>query len=157
MQPIVCVCSACARLAKLLSNAPVTVHEMHTQAQVMFFGWGALCTSSVRRSNTPTENLHIQPTMSTNSMSILDLHSHNISMPFVWHQWHVTQVWLKDILFVYCYESVCAWLFSTYALHYQQAISIVSWVLIFFFLLLMNKWDFTQLTSLLLSSNFLCA
>lgn len=37
MQPIVCVCSACARLAQLLSNAPVTVHEIHTQAQVVFF------------------------------------------------------------------------------------------------------------------------
>uniref|UniRef100_A0A8C1JDJ0 Phospholipid-transporting ATPase n=1 Tax=Cyprinus carpio TaxID=7962 RepID=A0A8C1JDJ0_CYPCA len=49
MEPIVCVCSACARLAQLLSNAPVTVHEIHTQAQVL--------------SNTPTENLLIQPTI----------------------------------------------------------------------------------------------
>lgn len=106
MQPIVCVCSACARLAQILSNAPVTVHEIHTQAQVVFFGWGALCASSVRRSNTPTENLLIQPTISTSSMSILDVRSQNISMPFVLHQWHVTQVWLKDIFVIYGYESV---------------------------------------------------
>ncbi len=78
--------------------------------------------------------------MSTSWMSILALHSHNISMPFVLHQWHVTQVYLKYILVIYCYESVCvcAWLFSIYVLHYQQRISIVSWVLIFFCLLMTN-------------------
>lgn len=37
---------------------------------------------------------------------------------------------------------------------YQRCISIVCRVLIFF---LMNKWDFAQLSSLMLSSNFLCA
>lgn len=106
MQPIVCVCSACARLAQLLSNAPVTAWNTCTSTGCVF--WLRCSLRIISQKVKHANRKFAYPANNINRLNVyLDVHSQNISMPFVLHQWHVTQVWLKDILVIYGYERVC--------------------------------------------------